>query len=106
MTFPNPHERIDDENRERDERLAALIRRQPEVIEIARRNLRHWAVRWGELTPAWQEWAQLLRMLSPAQVADFLESQTPKANRLRQSTPFLGVLEEADSRTSTVRDAA
>src|SRR5213596_2212180 len=93
----NPHALIDAENRERDRRLAALIRRRPDVVGLAQRNLRDWAARWGQLTPPWEEWAQLLKMLSPAQIADFLESTTPKAERLRQSSPFLGVLEEVES---------
>ena len=106
MIAPNPHAKIDEENRERDRRLAELIRRRPEVIKLAERNLQNWAARWGKLTDAWQEWAQLLRMLTPAQVADFLESTTPKANRLRQSSPFFGVLEEADKPTVACTDAA
>ena len=96
MTIPNPHRLIDEANRERDARLAALIRRQPELVKLAQRNLEEWGTRWGKLTPAWAEWMQLLQMLTPAQVADFLESTTPKANRFRQSSPFLGVLSEAD----------
>lgn len=102
MTFPNPHAQIDSENRERDRRLAALIRRNPDVLALARRNLKNWAARWGGLTPAWEEWEQLLRMLSPAQIADFLESTTPKANRLRQSSPFPGVLEETNNHVGDV----
>ncbi|PWU13923.1 MAG: hypothetical protein C5B50_18240 [Verrucomicrobia bacterium] len=90
MKFPNPHARIDAENRERDRRLAAMIRRDPSVIEIAKRNLAKWQERWGGSNPAWEEWAQILRMLSSDQVADFLDSDTPMANRLRQSSPFLG----------------
>jgi len=93
MTFPNPDTKIDEENYERDRRVAALIRSRSETIELAKQNLRDWAARWGELNPAWQEWVQLLQMLTPAQLADFLESHTPKANRLRQSSPFIGVLE-------------
>lgn len=106
VTFPNPHAKIDAENRERDRQLAAAIRRNPDVIALGGRNLENWAARWGGLTPAWEEWAQLLRMLSPAQIADFLESTTPKANRLRQSSPFLGVLENTDSLTAARPDAA
>ena len=93
MIAPNPHAQIDAENRERDRRVAILIRRLPEVVDHARRNLDKWAACWGELNPAWVEWEQLLRMLTPAQIADFLESSTPKANRLRQSSPFIGILE-------------
>ena len=95
MKFPNPHAAIDAENYERDRRLAALIRRDPGVIALAKRNLESWEKRWGELAPPWQEWRQLLVMLTPDQVAEFLESRTPKANRLRQSTPFIGVLAPA-----------
>ncbi len=94
MTLNNPHSEIDVKNQERDLRLAAAIRVQPELVELAKQNLRNWAERWGTLNPAWEEWAQLLRLLKPSQIADFLESKTPKANRLRQSSPFLGVLKE------------
>src|SRR5437773_12577671 len=95
MIFPNPHAQIDAENRERDRRLAALIRRRPAVIDCARQNLSNWETRWGERTPAWEEWAQLLHILTPLQLAEFLESSTPKANRLRQSSPFVGISDEA-----------
>jgi len=93
MKFPNPHAAIDEENRERDRRLAALIRQDPSLIELALGNLKTWVERWGEPNPAWEEWRQLLRMLTPGQLADFLESRTPKAERLRQSTPFLSALQ-------------
>ena len=106
MIAPNPHAKIDEENRERDRRIAELLRRRPEVIVVAQRNLQNWAARWGELTDAWEEWSLLLRMLTPAQVADFLESTSPKANRLRQSSPFVGVLEDADKATATDNHAA
>jgi hypothetical protein len=94
MIGPNPHARIDAENRERDRTLAALIRKNPTLIAHAQRNLEEWHTRWGRLNPAWEEWALLLRMLNAPQLAEFLESGTPKANRLRQSSPFIGVLEE------------
>lgn len=102
----NPHARIDAENRERDRRLAALIRRRPEWVGDARQNLENWAARWGGLTPAWAEWSQLLRMLTPSQVADFLESGTPKAVRLSQSSPFLGTFEAAERLQLDPPDAA
>jgi hypothetical protein len=97
VNVPNPHSRIDEENRERDRRLAALIRMRPEVIELAKRNLKNWIGRWAIPEPAWEEWSQLLGMLTPEQVAAFLESTTPKANRLRQSSPFIGVVEGAET---------
>lgn len=106
MLAPNPHAKIDEENRERDRRIAALIRKRPEIIARAQRNLEQWAARWGGLDQPWEEWALLLRMLTPCQIADFLESDTPKANRLRQSTPFLGILESREFEVTGGPDAA
>ena len=106
MVAPNPHGSIDAENRQRDRRLAALIREQPAIIEHARRNLRQWTAHWGHSNPAWEEWSLILRMLTAAQLADFLESGTPKAERLRQSSPFLGLLAEADGPQVPLRDVA
>jgi hypothetical protein len=106
MTFNNPHAKIDEENRERDRRLAACIRQCPDVIARAQRNLSDWTARCGRSNPAWDEWTQLLRMLTPSQIADFLESTTPKANRLRQSSPFLGVLEDVPQHAATTPHAA
>jgi hypothetical protein len=45
-------------------------------------------------------------MLSPTQLANFLESTTPKAERLRQSSPFLSVLEEVESSVASGTHAA
>jgi hypothetical protein len=106
MTFPNPHAGIDAANYEHDRRTAEAIRRNPACIEIARQNLSNWAARWGELSAPHREWAKILRMLTPAQLADFLESTTPKANRLRQSTPFVGVLKKDESELDADLDAA
>ena len=91
MRFANPHAEIDAANYEKDRKIAGLIRLDPAVIAVARENLASWAEKWGGLSPAQQEWAKILRMLTPEQVAAFLESTTPKANRLRQSSPFKGV---------------
>ena len=101
MNGPNPHAAIDEGNMERDRKLAALIRRNPSVIGRAQHNLQQWEAHWKQLNPAWEEWRTLLRMLTAEQVADFLESATPKANRLRQSSPFLGVLQDHDPVAAT-----
>ena len=106
MNFPNPHAKIDQENRDRDRRLAAMIRRRPEIIDVAKDNLAKWISIWGESSPAWDEWSLLLKMLTPGQLADFLESNTPKANRLRQSSPFLGPLPDEENAAAIAPDAA
>lgn len=92
MIFNNPHAKIDQENRERDRLWAAAIRARPEVLEHARQNLRRWlgADQSRRPHPAFVEWQAILDLLTPAEIARFLESDTPKAERLRQSSPFMG----------------
>jgi hypothetical protein len=96
VTFPNPHAHIDDANLEHDRATAAALRRHPELVHAAEENLARWLKRDGEAVhPALQEWKDILFFLRPEQIADFLESQTPKAKRLRQSSPFIGILRRA-----------
>lgn len=80
-----------------DRATAARIRVRPEVVEIARENLRRWREQNdGELAPAHREWELILRFLTTEELADFLTSDTPKANRLRQSSPMAGILSQAE----------
>lgn len=71
-------------------RVAAAIRRDPRVIEEAVVRLERWMVRDGDPPdPALVEWKTALEMLDPAQLASFLESPTPRAKRMRISSPFV-----------------
>ena len=80
-----------------DRLIAGKIRGDPGVVEIAKANLARWKAQGGgELASAHREWELVLRFLTPAELAGFLESETPKANRLRQSSPFAGVLTESE----------
>lgn len=38
--------------------------------------------------PVLEEWLDVLLMLEPDQIASFIESNTPRARRLRISTPL------------------
>jgi hypothetical protein len=84
--------RIDPTERRNDElhrRIAALIRREPAVIAEATAALDRWLAQPGvEPLPAWLEWKTALSMLDAPQLADFLESTTPRARRMRTSSPF------------------
>ena len=63
------------------------------VIGKAMENLRRWAQRSDDgLSPASQEWLEILTHRSPDEIADLLVSDDENAVRLRQSTPFAGVL--------------
>ena len=93
MVFPNCHAEIDRHNLEHDRANAAALRRHPELVEVARENLKRWMANDGDYVhPALAEWKDILFFLTTEQLADFLESETPKANRLRQSSPFVGIL--------------
>ncbi|HEX3481988.1 MAG TPA: hypothetical protein VHT91_43540 [Kofleriaceae bacterium] len=76
-------------NAEIHRRAAAEIRRDPRIIEQAAARLERWIVRSGDPPdPALVEWETALAMLDAEQLADFLESPTPRAKRMRISSPF------------------
>ena len=92
MIFPNPHAKIDEENRNRDRRVAAALRSNRDLVQVAQDNLRRWLRLEGNKGhPTLLEWQAILDFLAPDEIADFLESRTPKAERLRQSSPFVGL---------------
>lgn len=97
MKANNPHAHIDRANLALNRATADKIRAHPELVEIARANLRRWREQnGGELVPAHQEWELVLRFLNTQELAEFLVSDTPKANRLRQSSPMTGILSETE----------
>lgn len=70
-------------------RAAAEIRRDPRFIEEAAARLERWLQRSGDPPdPALVEWRIALAALDPDQLAAFLESPTPRAKRMRISSPF------------------
>ena len=64
----------------------------PALLDLVRNTLNAWRARYGDDTPrALDEWAAILRLPWP-QIAAFITDQGERATRLRQSTPFAGVL--------------
>jgi hypothetical protein len=62
------------------------------LLDRVRRSLDAWRGRYGKDTPrALDEWAAILRRPWP-QIAAFITDRGECATRLRQSTPFAGVL--------------
>ncbi len=81
---------IERESDERHRRIAGAIRRDPTVVDRARATLQRWIARdQPSPHPALLEWQAALATLTSAELADFLESTTPRARRLRSSSPFL-----------------
>lgn len=78
--------------------IARKIAADPRLLEIARRNLAAWAVRYGDAPPrALQEWREVLGRPWP-EIAALITDPGEEATRLRQSSPFAGVLTDAERR--------
>ncbi len=76
--------------------IVSKIDRDAALLNIARNNLARWGRQRGDAAPAWLgEWIEILERPWP-QIAALLTEQSEKAIRLRQSTPFAGVLTEPE----------
>lgn len=104
MVKPRSHGDIDRINVAQDRVIARYLRRDSRVLLLARRNLRRWIAGEGRrVRPVFLEWDRILLRLTRIEIAAFLISDTPMARRLRQSTPFAGVL--SDHERSAIRQA-
>lgn len=73
-------------------KIAQKISRDRSLLEIPRRNLARWRRRAAGEVPGYiAEWQEILARPWP-QVAAFMTDCSEKATRLRQSSPFAGVL--------------
>lgn len=78
--------------------IAAKIERQPKLLEIARNNLKRWRARWEDAVPAWhKEWCEILDRPWPG-IAAVMTGSGETYARLRQSSPFAGVLSAEERR--------
>jgi hypothetical protein len=79
-------------------RIAQKLMADPSVLETARRNLRAWQRKAaGEQPHYLQEWERILAR-PRAEVAALITEQSENAARLRQSSPFAGVLSTVERR--------
>jgi hypothetical protein len=71
--------------------IAGKLARDPSLLSKPRQNLENWSARWQQ-PPRWvHEWRQIL-ILPWQQIAAFIAEPSERAARLRQSSPFAGVL--------------
>lgn len=91
------HEWIDRRSLALHEAVADTIEAKPELLDIARTNLSRWLSTNPSL--ALLEWRDVLEQSSLREVVRLLRSTSERAVRLRQSSPFAGVL------TRTEREA-
>ena len=88
------HSEIDQVSLELARRVAEQLRLRPELIDFARANLVRWSqqnVSAPSLLRCYAEWQQILsRPLE--EICTLLCSESDNAQRLRQNSPFAGVL--------------
>jgi hypothetical protein len=72
--------------------IARKIAADPALLDLARRNIESWSARYGDSPPlALEEWRAILRRPWP-EIAALITDSGESATRLRQSSPFAGVL--------------
>lgn len=76
-------------------RIAAIMEHDPDaVIGKALYNLHAWMAKQQDASEvaAFEEWLELLTRMTPHEIANLIVSDTEQAVRMRQSSPFAGVL--------------
>jgi hypothetical protein len=85
------HKRIEERSLQLHKEIARRLQEDPQLLRIAEGNLSRWIARDGE-TPVWREWSEILK--GPlSQVLSVLLSSDERGARLRQSSPFSGILD-------------
>ena len=91
------HRRLDARSLALHALIAHKLVRDPGVLDQARRNLDRWRAARGEEPAALAEWRAILKR-PRREVAALLVDPGENATRLRQSSPFTGVLTAAQRR--------
>jgi hypothetical protein len=88
------HQWIDDRSLALHTAVAAKLEARPELLDVARQNLD----RWLDTRPAaaLREWQAILDRSPLPEVIALLRARTAEATRLRQSSPFAGVLSQSE----------
>lgn len=92
------HSRLDERSLAMHRLVARKVLADPALLDRARENVRRWQKTDGSPSLALSEWENILA--GPVdQVARFLVEPSERATRLRQSSPFAGILTEAERQT-------
>jgi hypothetical protein len=81
-------------------RVAARLRAEPELVAIARNNLIRWKKQNADtpsLLRCYDEWESILEK-PISEVVRRLCAQTGQGQRLRQNSPFVGILSQVEVR--------
>ena len=90
---PRTHEWIDERSLALDRAIAHKLRAQPELFQRAKATLERWIrERQPTIPPVLLEWREILDRWPLEKVLEFLTSADEGPRRLRQSSPFCGIL--------------
>ena len=90
---PRSHHWIDARSLALGRAVAQKLEANPQLLELARRNLERWIRAAGDAPlAAHLEWQRLLQSESLPEIVSRLRSDSEDARRLRQSSPFAGLL--------------
>ena len=92
----NRHQLADERSKALHRKIAAKLQQFPELWEMPEQNIRRWAEQMGGVLPATDEWYQILRQRTHSEILALLISDSEEAQRLRSSSPFTGILTEAE----------
>jgi hypothetical protein len=90
------HQWIDERSLALHQAVAAKLEAHPQLLDLARQNVERWSSRGS--TPAVREWRAILDSSPLSDVVALLQSPSEGAARLRQSSPFAGVLTTEERR--------
>jgi hypothetical protein len=90
------HEWIDRRSLALHAAVAEKLAAQPQLLDVARTNLARW--RKTGPAPALREWEDLIERMPLPRLLELLRSPSESARRLRQSSPFAGVLSPEERR--------
>lgn len=85
------HDWIDERSRALDLRTAEILRDRPELVAKGLENLDRWERARGPHS-VFSEWRAILAGASMDELLSLLVENSERANRLRQSSPFTGIL--------------
>ena len=91
------HEWIDRRSLALHEAVAAKLETQPQLLGVARLNVQRWLR--TSSTAALREWSSLLETMPLPELLALLRSPGDEAARLRQSSPFAGLLTPHERQT-------
>lgn len=96
------HEILDDRSLEMDCVIAGKIRADPKLIQVALTNINRWLANPDYSESGREcalEWKSIIDNSSLESLVTLLESNSDEARRLRQSSPFCGILTPEERQT-------